>query len=98
MTDGQLPLRQCLHPEACAKEIELPSYYCRFIDLRKEVVRYLNAVKKSNSPNMPNVMQTPPASIAEMIKGKWSFLHFISFYFYFCFVSIIIISCTFNSN
>ncbi|XP_026477843.1 RNA-binding protein fusilli-like [Ctenocephalides felis] len=36
ITDGQPPLRQCLHPEACAKGIELPSYYCRFHDLRKE--------------------------------------------------------------
>jgi len=36
VVDGQLPLRQCLHPEACAKEINLPAYYNSFFDLRKE--------------------------------------------------------------
>nr|CAD7263609.1 unnamed protein product [Timema shepardi] len=25
VTDGQLPLRQCLHPEACTKNLELPT-------------------------------------------------------------------------
>ncbi|XP_026321151.1 RNA-binding protein fusilli [Hyposmocoma kahamanoa] len=39
VTDGQPPLRQCLFPEACSKEINLPSYYARFHDLRKEFVR-----------------------------------------------------------
>ncbi|KAL4708675.1 hypothetical protein ACJJTC_008201, partial [Scirpophaga incertulas] len=39
VTDGQPPLRQCLHPEACSKEITLPAYYARFHDLRKEYVR-----------------------------------------------------------
>ncbi|PNF34494.1 RNA-binding protein fusilli, partial [Cryptotermes secundus] len=36
VTDGQLPLRQCLHPETCSKNLELPSYYSYFHDLRKE--------------------------------------------------------------
>ena len=36
VVDGQAPLRQCLHPEACNKDIELPSYYSNFHDLRKE--------------------------------------------------------------
>lgn len=39
-TDGQLPLRQCLHPEACRKSIELPLFYTKFHDLRKEVARF----------------------------------------------------------
>ncbi|XP_037301822.1 RNA-binding protein fusilli-like, partial [Manduca sexta] len=39
VTDGQPPLRQCLHPEACSKELTLPAYYARFHDLRKEYVR-----------------------------------------------------------
>ncbi|XP_023947834.2 RNA-binding protein fusilli-like [Bicyclus anynana] len=39
VADGQPPLRQCLHPEACSKELDLPSYYARFHDLRKEFVR-----------------------------------------------------------
>ena len=36
MTDGQLPIRQCLFPEAQRKGITLPAYYNRFHDLRKE--------------------------------------------------------------
>jgi epithelial splicing regulatory protein 1/2 len=37
VTDGQLPLRQSLYPEAVRKNITLPSYYQRFHDLRKEL-------------------------------------------------------------
>lgn len=40
VTDGQLPLRQCLHPEACNKDITLPTYYNSFYDIRKEVTRH----------------------------------------------------------
>ncbi|KAJ6221034.1 hypothetical protein RDWZM_006846 [Blomia tropicalis] len=36
ITDGQLHLRQVLHPEAIKKAIVLPPYYHRFYDLRKE--------------------------------------------------------------
>ena len=36
VTDGQLPLRQCLHPESCTKGFDLPGYYNAFFDLRKE--------------------------------------------------------------
>ena len=36
VTDGQLPLRQCLFPEAQRKGITLPDYYYKFHDLRKE--------------------------------------------------------------
>lgn len=36
VTDGQLPLRQCLHPETCSKNFDLPGYYAYFHDLRKE--------------------------------------------------------------
>ncbi|XP_063629284.1 RNA-binding protein fusilli isoform X1 [Cydia splendana] len=39
VTDGQPPLRQCLHPEACSKELTLPAHYARFHDLRKEFMR-----------------------------------------------------------
>ncbi|XP_015183240.1 PREDICTED: RNA-binding protein fusilli isoform X2 [Polistes dominula] len=38
VVDGQAPMRQCLHPEACKKDIELPSHYNVFHDLRKEFV------------------------------------------------------------
>ncbi|KAL1115060.1 hypothetical protein AAG570_007091, partial [Ranatra chinensis] len=30
VTDGQLPLRQALHPECCRKDIELPPQYFRY--------------------------------------------------------------------
>ncbi|KAG8226933.1 hypothetical protein J437_LFUL004651 [Ladona fulva] len=40
VTDGQLPLRQCLHPEVSSKCIELPSYYDSFFDLRKEFAAF----------------------------------------------------------
>ncbi|XP_032455398.1 RNA-binding protein fusilli isoform X2 [Nasonia vitripennis] len=36
VVDGQAPLRQCLHPQACNKNIDLPSHYSVFHDLRKE--------------------------------------------------------------
>jgi epithelial splicing regulatory protein 1/2 len=55
VTDGQLPLRQCLHPEACRKDLELPKYYTTFHDLRKETARFCQ--------NTDDV----PASIADMI-------------------------------
>lgn len=40
VTDGQLPLRQCLHPESVRKYFDLPFYYSMFHDLRKEVARF----------------------------------------------------------
>lgn len=91
ITDGQLPLRQCLHPEACAKDIELPNYYCKFSDLRKEFVRYKSAglsralipVKDiKNLPNMPQ-LPAPPASISEMMEGKRDFISIIFIFFFF---------------
>ncbi|XP_055313922.1 RNA-binding protein fusilli isoform X2 [Sitodiplosis mosellana] len=73
ITDGQLPLRQCLHPQACAKDIELPNYFCKFSDLRKEFVRFKTSdawrsvVPIKDLPNMPPQMPVQPTSIADMI-------------------------------
>ncbi|XP_058828750.1 RNA-binding protein fusilli isoform X1 [Topomyia yanbarensis] len=76
VTDGQLPLRQCLHPEASAKDIQLPAYYWRFSDLRKEYVRckagdlaralvpVSDVTKLHTMPRLP----TTPASVAEMMQ------------------------------
>ncbi|XP_025115002.1 epithelial splicing regulatory protein 1-like isoform X3 [Pomacea canaliculata] len=36
LTDGQCHMRQCVHHEACSKNMSLPSYFYRFYDLRKE--------------------------------------------------------------
>jgi epithelial splicing regulatory protein 1/2 len=78
VTDGQLPLRQCLHPEASAKDINLPAYYWRFSDLRKEYVRFKtgdlsralipmsDVTKLQNMPSLP----PPPQSISEMMTGE----------------------------
>lgn len=85
ITDGQLPLRQCLHPEACAKDIELPNYYCKFSDLRKEYVRYKSAglsralVPVKDVKNLPNMPPLPaqPSTIAEMFSGACFFTLFL---------------------
>ncbi|XP_058465503.1 RNA-binding protein fusilli isoform X3 [Malaya genurostris] len=74
--DGQLPLRQCLHPEASSKDIQLPAYYWRFSDLRKEYVRckagdlaralvpVSDVTKLHTMPRLP----TTPTSVAEMMQ------------------------------
>ncbi|XP_063218038.1 RNA-binding protein fusilli isoform X9 [Bacillus rossius redtenbacheri] len=49
VTDGQLPLRQCLHPEACSKGMELPTYYAVFNDLRKEFQAFYGATEPVSS-------------------------------------------------
>ncbi|KAF7277460.1 hypothetical protein GWI33_007209, partial [Rhynchophorus ferrugineus] len=55
MTDGQLPIRQCLHPEAWRKQLDLPNYYNAFHDLRKEVAALLDR-------------DEIPGSVSEMIE------------------------------
>uniref|UniRef100_A0A1W7RAM2 Epithelial splicing regulatory protein 1 n=1 Tax=Hadrurus spadix TaxID=141984 RepID=A0A1W7RAM2_9SCOR len=40
ITDGQLHLRQVIHPETCQKNILLPDYYSTFFDLRKEFGKF----------------------------------------------------------
>lgn len=40
ITEGQLHLRQVLHPEACNKNITLPDYFHTFYDLRKEFRKF----------------------------------------------------------
>ncbi|KAI5727194.1 hypothetical protein M8J76_015896 [Diaphorina citri] len=46
IADGQLPIRQCLHPEACKKKIDLPEYYDQFHDLRKHFRLFYNVPKE----------------------------------------------------
>jgi len=76
VTDGQLPLRQCLHREASAKDVELPAYYNRFSDLRKEFLRYKSGdLARALVPvkDVKKMLQAPtlpmPQSIAEMLGG-----------------------------
>lgn len=79
ITDGQLPLRQCLHPEAVAKEIQLPSYYWKFIDLKKEFVQFkpegsagpttpFNDPSKLSSPQQ----QQSQTALADMLNGEFN--------------------------
>lgn len=42
VTDGQLPLRQVLHPEALRKDIHLGPAFATFFDIRKEIRRLSN--------------------------------------------------------
>ncbi|CAB3385279.1 Hypothetical predicted protein [Cloeon dipterum] len=49
VTDGQLPLRQCLHPEACSKNIQLSEFYESFYDLRKEFSSFYHAAEEMHS-------------------------------------------------
>ncbi|XP_050673092.1 RNA-binding protein fusilli isoform X2 [Leptidea sinapis] len=71
VTDGQPPLRQCLHPEASSKEIALPTYYSRFHDLRKEflrayTLRAVTAVSSTGDTAAPPAPD-PPNSIHDML-------------------------------
>ncbi|XP_014675115.1 PREDICTED: epithelial splicing regulatory protein 1-like isoform X2 [Priapulus caudatus] len=45
VTDGQLHFRQCLHPEAGNKNVELPPYFYSFFDLRKEFKKFYHQVE-----------------------------------------------------
>lgn len=77
VTDGQLPLRQCLHPESSSKDFELPAYYCRFVDLRKEMVRFksgdlsraLIPIKDISKLPQMQLMPVLPQSIEDIMKG-----------------------------
>lgn len=80
MTDGQLPLRQCLHPESGAKDVHLPSYYWKFSDLKKEylhlksgdlsraIIPIADVMKLPNMPAVPSV----PTLLADILNGRLS--------------------------
>ncbi|XP_065369966.1 RNA-binding protein fusilli isoform X3 [Calliphora vicina] len=70
ITDGQLPLRQCLHREACVKEIGLPSYYNKFSDLRKEFSVYKSGdLSRALVPvkDIKRILQMPAAALPQSI-------------------------------
>ncbi|XP_066255168.1 RNA-binding protein fusilli isoform X1 [Euwallacea similis] len=71
ITDGQLPVRQCLHPEAWRKEFELPEYYNRFHDLRKEVAAFLGRDDQAGGiPEMLDLLEMEPESENEFYKKE----------------------------
>lgn len=53
ITDGQLPIRQTLHPEVSKKNLDLPVYYNHFHDLRKHFRLFYN-VPKDQELNVPS--------------------------------------------
>lgn len=57
VVDGQAPLRQCLHPEACNKDIELPNYYTLFHDLRKEFMTCYSSQDELSALNIQDMLQ-----------------------------------------
>ncbi|XP_067628955.1 RNA-binding protein fusilli-like [Eurosta solidaginis] len=75
ITDGQLPLRQCMHREASTKDIWLPNYYNHFCDLRKEFLKFKSGdLSRALVPvrDIKKILQIPaiqtPQSIGEMMK------------------------------
>ncbi|XP_011173363.2 LOW QUALITY PROTEIN: RNA-binding protein fusilli [Solenopsis invicta] len=57
VVDGQAPMRQCLHPEACNKDIELPEHYNYFYDLRKDFVEYYSTHGELSTLGVQEMLQ-----------------------------------------
>ncbi|XP_012276396.1 RNA-binding protein fusilli isoform X2 [Orussus abietinus] len=57
IVDGQAPLRQCLHPESCNKDIELPTHYTLFHDLRKEFATCYSAHDELSTRSIQEMTQ-----------------------------------------
>ncbi|XP_024938562.1 RNA-binding protein fusilli isoform X3 [Cephus cinctus] len=57
IVDGQAPLRQCLHPEACNKDIELPLHYTLFHDLRKEFATCYSSQDELSTTGIQEMIQ-----------------------------------------
>lgn len=57
VVDGQAPMRQCLHPEACNKDIELPEHYNYFHDLRKEFVECYSSYGELSTLGIQEMLQ-----------------------------------------
>ncbi|XP_075530023.1 epithelial splicing regulatory protein fusilli isoform X3 [Dermacentor variabilis] len=66
VTDGQLPLRQALHPEAVRHGILLPDTFYHFFDLRKEFQAFYGKAVDSVQDMLAYLSMEPDAS-AEVI-------------------------------
>lgn len=55
--DGQAAMRQCLHPEACNKYIDLPEHYTSFYDLRKEFVNCYSSRGELSTLDIQEMLQ-----------------------------------------
>ncbi|XP_063591181.1 RNA-binding protein fusilli-like isoform X4 [Penaeus indicus] len=56
VTDGQLHLRQVIHPKALAKNLDLPEYYNAFYDLRKEFKSFYHSEEMTCVADMMNFL------------------------------------------
>lgn len=65
VTDGQLHLRQVLHPETCQKNISLPDYYYSFFDLRKEFRKFYHSDEIQSVQDMLNYLVMDADASAE---------------------------------
>ena len=65
ITDGQLHLRQVLHPEACTKCITLPAYFSTFYDLRKEFKKFYRNLSINSIQDMTNYLCMEPDASAD---------------------------------
>lgn len=54
VTDGQLHLRQVVHPKALARNLVLPDYYNSFYDLRKEFKSFYHSEEMTCIADMLN--------------------------------------------
>ncbi|XP_071958690.1 epithelial splicing regulatory protein 1-like [Antedon mediterranea] len=71
VTDGQLHLRQCLHPQASNKDLQLQPYFSRFFDLRKEFRKvYQQAGIISNVKDMADHMNIDTGKLNFMELGS----------------------------
>lgn len=70
VVDGQAPMRQCLHPEACNKDIELPEHYNYFYDLRKDFVECYSSYGELSTLGVQEMLQCILLNLcyAEIIK------------------------------
>ncbi|XP_022656369.1 RNA-binding protein fusilli-like isoform X2 [Varroa destructor] len=71
VTDGQLHLRQVLHPESVRHQLVLPSSLFSFFDLRKEFARFYNADSVPNTvADMLNYLSLDADNSAEFISRQ----------------------------
>ncbi|KAK8382533.1 hypothetical protein O3P69_015425 [Scylla paramamosain] len=66
VTDGQLHLRQVLHPKALSRNFTLPDYYNSFYDLRKEFKSFYHSEDMASVPDMLSFLAMEEDSAEEL--------------------------------
>lgn len=85
VTDGQLHLRQVLHPKALSRNFILPNYYNSFYDLRKEFKSFYHSEDITSVPDMLTCILYCTCCICSHITG-------LEITFYYTFSEIMIYS------